>query len=66
MQVGEITSAATRHKNFLADLVRALKHYDAAPTIARRNGAHEARGATTQDNYVVIIHGGNIAGDATL
>ncbi len=65
MQVGEVTSTATRHKNFLTDLVRAFKHDNAAPTIARRNGAHEAGGATTKDNYIVFIHGGNIAGEAT-
>ena len=66
MQVGEITTTTTRHQDFLADLVRALKHDDAASTIACRDGAHEAGGATTQDNYIVVIHGGNIAGAAAM
>ena len=65
MQVGEITTATTRHQDFLANLVRALKHDDPAPTTAGRNGAHEAGSATTQDNYIVFFHGGNIAGEAT-
>ena len=65
MRVGEITTTTTRHQYFLANLVGAFEHNDAASTITRRNGAHEASGATAQDNYIVFIHGGNIAGEAT-
>lgn len=65
MLVGKVTSSTTRHQDFLANLVRAFEHDDAAPTIACRDGAHEAGGATTQDNYIEFVHGGNIAGEAT-
>lgn len=66
MQVGEVTSATTRHEDFLADLVRTFEHDNAAATSPRHNGAHQSRGTATQDNYVVIIHGGNIAGEAAM
>ena len=66
MQVCEIASATAGHQYFLANFVRPFEHNDAAPTITRRNGAHEAGGATAQDNYIVFIHGGNIAGAAAL
>ena len=66
MQVCKVAPAAAGHQYFLACLVRPFEHNDAAPTITRRNGAHEAGGATAQDNYIVFIHGGNIAGEAAL
>ena len=66
MQVCEVASAAAGHQYFLANFVRSFEHNDATPTVTRRYGAHEAGGATTQDNYIVFIHGGNIAGAAAL
>lgn len=66
MQVREVAPATAGHQYLLARLVRAFEHDDAAPAITRRNGAHQAGGATAQDNYIIFIHGGNIAGGAAL
>ena len=62
MQVGEVASPTARHQDFLAYLVRTLKHNNATTTGPSGNCAHEAGRAATQDNYVVVVHGGNIAG----
>ena len=66
MQVSEVTSATTRHKDFLAYLIRAFEHDNTATTSPRRNRAHQSRGTATQDDYVEIFHGGNIAGQAAM
>ena len=66
MQVSEVTSATTRHKDFLAYLIRAFEHDNTATTSSCRECAHQTRGAATQDNYIVISHGGNIAGEAAM
>ena len=62
MQVGEVTTATTRHEYLLADLVRAFEHDDAAATIPSRDGTHESGGATANNDDVEIVHGRNIAG----
>lgn len=56
MQIREVAAATTRHKNFLADLVRALKNEYASSAVARNDGAHQPCSAATNDYDVVSIH----------
>jgi hypothetical protein len=64
MQVGEIAPATARHKDFLADLIRAFEYDNTTATSACRDRTHKTRGSTAQDNYVIIVHGSNISGAA--
>ncbi len=61
--VREITAAATRHKYFLADLVRTLEHDSTTATISCDNRTHETGGSTAQNDDVVIRHGSNITAE---
>jgi hypothetical protein len=65
MHIREFTATATRHQNLLADLIRAFQHYDTATATTSHSGAHKTSRPTTQDNDIVIIHGGNITGQRT-
>jgi len=59
MQVGEIAAASAGDQDLLADAVGTFQHEDAAPALARFYGAHQARCARSENNYVVIlIHAG--------
>jgi len=60
VQVSEVATAATRHQDLLADLVRTLQNDDAAITLPRRDGAHKAGRATAKNNDVEIAHRSNI------
>ena len=61
MQVGEITTPAPRHQNFLTDLVRAFQYDDTPTALTGDNRAHQAGRATAQDNDIEVAHLANIA-----
>ena len=56
MQVGEVTAAAARDKNLLADLAAALDNQNAPSPFARLDGAHQTGGTAADDDYIITAH----------
>ena len=56
MQVGEITAAAARDKDFFADLAAALDDQNTPSTFARLDGAHQTGSAAADDDYIITSH----------
>ena len=56
VQVGEVTTPAAGHQDLLAGLVGALQDQDTTPATGRRDGAHQAGGAATDENHIEIRH----------
>ena len=52
MNVSEIAATATGNQDLFPDLLRALEHGHAPPTLARFDGAHEPRRARSQNHRV--------------
>ena len=59
MNVGKIAATATRHQNFLANLVSTLKYNDTKASLARRHSAHEA-GCAASNNNDICLHAATI------
>ena len=62
MYVGEIAATTTGHQYLLADLVGTLQYKDAPAAIAGGDSAHQARGASAENDHIKVVHRGNIAG----
>lgn len=62
VQVRKIAAATARHQDLLSNLVGALKHDNAAATTGSRDCAHEARGASANNQDIGVDHAGRIAG----
>ncbi len=56
MEVGEIAATPAGHQYLLADLVRPLKDQNPAPASGCGNGAHQASGASTNNDQVRVFH----------
>src|SRR6266853_4767557 len=54
MQVGEVAAPAAGDQDLLADLFSALQHGHAPSALAGFNGAHQARRAAAQNDYVKL------------
>jgi hypothetical protein len=54
VQVGEDAAASAGNQNLLADSIGAFEHYDAASALTGFDGAHQAGGACSEDDYVVV------------
>lgn len=55
VEVGEIAASPARDENFLAQTVGALENGDAASALASLDRAHQARGATAENQCVEAI-----------
>ena len=54
MEIGEIAAAAAGDEDFFADFFGVFQEENAAVTIAGFDGAEEAGGAGTEDDYVEV------------
>ena len=52
MQIGKVTTSATKHQNFLANLIPAIEHQHFSPTLARRQRTKKAR-CTAANNTTI-------------
>ncbi len=50
--VGEVTTPATGHQDFLADLISMVEHQYLTATLASSNGTHQASGSSTDNNNI--------------
>ena len=56
MQVGEIAAPAAGDQNLFPDSIAAFDDQHAPAALAGLDGAHQARGAATDDNHITANH----------